>query len=101
MTKRFITSNEIKKLSAILTLSIADDEVDNYSRELGGIPANVYQLENMDMRNVESLLSVLNQVIDSKVDKIQASITKELTFKNAPKTSGEFFKVPGVIKKNG
>ena len=101
MTKRFITSDEIKKLAALSKLSIANDEMEKYSQELSDILDYVSQLENVDTRNVEPLLNVLDQVNDSKPDEPQPSITQKLALKNAPKVSGEFFQVPEVIKKNG
>ena len=101
MTKRSITSDEIKKLAALSKLSIANDEIDKYSQQLSDILDCVSQLENVDTRNVEPLLNVLDQVNDSKPDEPQPSITQKLALKNAPKVSGEFFQVPEVIKKNG
>ena len=101
MTKRFITSDEIKKLAALSKLSIPDDEMDKYSQELSDILDYVSQLENVDTCNVEPLLNVLDQVNDSKPDEPQPSITQKLALKNAPKRNGEFFQVPEVIKKNG
>ena len=101
MKKRSITSDEIKKLAALSKLSIADDEMEKYSQELSDILDYVSQLENVDTRNIEPLLNVLDQVNDSKPDEPQPSITQELALKNAPKASGEFFQVPEVIKKNG
>ena len=101
MTKRSITSDEIKKLAALSKLSIADDEMDKYSQQLSDILDYVTQLENVDTSNIEPLLNVLDQVNDSKPDESQPSITQKLALKNAPKTKGEFFQVPKVIKKNG
>ena len=101
MTKQSITSDEVKKLAALSKLSITDDEVDKYSRELSDILDYVSQLENVDTRNVEPLLNVLDQVNDSKPDEPKPSITQKLALKNAPKTSDELFQVPEVMKKNG
>ena len=101
MTKRFITSDEIKKLAALSKLSIPDNEMEKYSQELSDILDYVSQLENVDTHNVEPLLNVLDQVNNSKPDEPQPSITQKLALKNAPKVSGEFFQVPEVIKKNG
>jgi len=101
MTKRSITSDEIKKLAALSKLAIADDEMDKYSQDLSDILDYVSQLENVDTRNVEPLLNVLDQVNDSKPDEPQPSITQKLALKNAPKENDEFFQVPEVIKKNG
>ena len=101
MTKRSITSDEIKKLAALSKLSIADDEIDKYSQQLSDILDYVSQLENVDTSNVEPLLNVLDQVNDPKPDEPQPSITQKLALKNAPKANGEFFQVPKVIKKNG
>ena len=101
MTKRFITSDEIKKLAALSKLSIANDEIEKYSQELSDILDYVSQLENVDTHNVEPLLNVLDQVNDSQPDEPQPSITQKLALKNAPKVNGEFFQVPEVIKKNG
>ena len=101
MTKRSITSDEIKKLAALSKLSIAEDEMDKYSQQLSDILDYVSQLENVDTRDVEPLLNVLDQVNDSKLDEPQPSLTQKLALKNAPKANGEFFQVPEVIKKNG
>ncbi|MBC8312393.1 MAG: Asp-tRNA(Asn)/Glu-tRNA(Gln) amidotransferase subunit GatC [Candidatus Marinimicrobia bacterium] len=101
MTKRSITSNEIKKLAALSKLSITPDEMDKYSQQLSDILDYVSQLENVDTTDIEPLLNVLDQVNDSKPDEPQPSITQKLALKNAPKTSGDFFQVPEVIKKNG
>ena len=101
MTKRFITSDEIKRLAALSKLSIADDEMDKYSEQLSDILDYVSQLENVDTGDVEPILNVLYQTNDSKLDEPQPSITQNFALKNAPKTSGEFFQVPEVIKKNG
>ena len=101
MTKRSITSDEIKKLASLSKLSIADDEMDKYSQELSDILDYFSQLEKVDTSNIEPLLNVLDQVNDSKPDEPQPSITQKLALKNAPKADGEFFQVPEVIKKNG
>ena len=101
MTKRSITSDEIKKLAALSKLSIANDEMDKYSEQLSNIVDYVSQLENVDASDVEPLLNVLNQTNDSKPDEPQPSIIQNFALKNAPKISGEFFQVPEVIKKNG
>jgi aspartyl-tRNA(Asn)/glutamyl-tRNA(Gln) amidotransferase subunit C len=101
MTKRSITSDEIKKLAALSKLSIADDEMDKCSQQLSDILDYVSQLENEDTRNIEPLLNVLDQVNNSRPDEPQPSITQKLALKNAPKVSDEFFQVPEVIKKNG
>ena len=101
MTKRSITSDEIKKLAALSKLSIADDEVELYSQQLSDILDYVSQLENVDTSDIEPLLNVLDQINDSKQDEHQPSITQKMVLKNAPITSGDFFQVPEVIKKNG
>ena len=101
MTKRSITSEEIKKLAALSKLSISDDEMDKYSQELSDILDYVSQLDNVDTRNIKPLLNVLDQVNDSMPDEPQPSLTQKLALKNAPKVSDEFFQVPEVIKKNG
>ena len=78
MTKRSITSGEIKKLAALSKLSIADDEMDKYSQQRSDILDYVFQLENVDTRNIQPLLNVLDQVNDSRPDEPQPSITQKL-----------------------
>jgi len=101
MTKRLITSDEIKKLAALSKLSITPAEIEKYSWELSDILDYVSQLENVDTSDVEPLLNVLDQTNDSRPDEPEPSITQKLALKNGPKTSGEFFQVPEVINKNG
>ena len=101
MTKRSITSDEVKKLAALTKLSIPDDEMDKYSQQLSEILDYISQLENVDTSDVEPLLNVLDQVNDPKPDEPHPSISQKLALKNAPKVKGEFFEVPEVIKKSG
>ena len=101
MTKRFITLGKIKNLTALSKLPIADDEMDKCFQPRSNALDYDSQLEDVDSGNIEPLLSVLDQVNDSRPDEPQLSIIQKLAFKNAPRVSNEFFQVPEVIKKNG
>jgi len=101
MTKRLITSDEIKKLAALSKLSITPAEIEKYSWELSDILDYVSQLENVDTCDVEPLLNVLDQTNNPKPDEPKPSIAQKEALKNAPKKSDNFFQVPEVIKKNG
>ena len=98
MTKRFITSDEIKKLAALSKLSIADDEMDKYSQQLCDILDYVSQLENVDTSDGKPLLNIFNLRNDFRLNESQPSITQSFVLRNTPKICSEFFQVPEVIK---
>ena len=92
MTKRSITSNEFKKLTALLKLSITQIEMDKYSWKHSYILDCVAQLENVNTYDVARLLKVLDQAIDSKLDEPKPSIIQKVVLKNRSKINGDFFK---------
>ena len=100
MTKRSITSEEIKKLATISKLSALDDKMDRFSNQFTRIFDYSFQFDNIDISHVKSLLNALDQANDSKLDEPQPSITQKLVSKNEPNINGFFFQVREVIKKN-
>lgn len=100
MTKRSITSEEIKKLATISKLSTLDDEMDRFSNQSTRILDYSFQFDNIDISHIKSLLNALDQANDSNPDEPQPSITQKLGSKNEPIINGNFFQVREVFKKN-
>ena len=95
MTKRSITSEEIKKLVAISKLFTLDDEMDRFSDQSTSILDYLFQFDNIDISDVKSLLNALDQANDSNPDEPQSSITQKLGSKNEPNINGIFFSSTG------
>ena len=95
MTKRSITSEEIKKLVAISKLFTLDDEMDRFSDQSTSILDYLFQFDNIDISDVKSLLNALDQANDSNPDEPQSSITQKLGLKNEPNINALFSSTGG------
>lgn len=57
------------------------------------------KLNELDLKNVEPLLHMSEEVNVLREDEVKGSISREEALKNAAEHDGKFFKVPKVIKK--
>ncbi len=87
----------ISRLEKLAKLDLTSKEKEKLQKELGDILTMVDKLEELDTKGVEPLIYVLEEDNAWREDKVSGQIPKEKTFKNAPDTDGDYFKVPKVI----
>ena len=90
----------VKKIAKLARITLSDKEVKKYSEQLAKIVGYVEQLNEIDTSNVEPLSHVQEVVNSFRDDVVKESLDIDEVLKNAPETEGNFFKVPGVIKRN-
>ncbi len=87
----------ISRLEKLAKLDLTTSEKEKLRKELDDILKMVDKLEELDTDGVDPLIYVLEENNVWRKDRVQGQIKREETFKNAPDSDGEHFKVPKVI----
>ncbi len=95
---RTISKDEVKKIAGLAKLSIDDNEIELYTRQMNKILYYVSQLNEVNTENVDPLSHVLDIVNVTREDKIKPSVSREVALKNAANSDDEFFIVPEIIR---
>ena len=93
-----LTQQDVKRIADLARLELTADELELYTRQLGGILAYVEQINTLDTTGVLPTSHVLNRPVD-RDDVLQPSLSREDLLANAPDAAVEagLFKVPRVI----
>ena len=94
-----IDKETVRRVAALSRLSLADDELLEYSSQLETIIAYISKLDEIDTEDVPPTshpLSTLKNVY--RKDLLKPSLKTEEALANAPSKDGDFFKVPQVIE---
>lgn len=93
-----LSHDHVLKLAKLSRLSLSDDEVALYQKELSAILAYVEQLDSVDTKGLEPThqVSGLESVMREDVVKPQQASPKEL-MKRVPSTKDSYIKVGRMI----
>jgi aspartyl-tRNA(Asn)/glutamyl-tRNA(Gln) amidotransferase subunit C len=89
----------VDKLAHLARLSFDGQEKEGIKQDLQKMITFVEKLNELDLENVEPLIHMSPEVNVLRNDEIRGSVSREEALKNAPKSDGEFFLVPKVIKR--
>lgn len=89
----------VDKLAHLARLSFDGQEKEGIKQDLQKMITFVEKLNELDLENLEPLIHMSPEVNVLRNDEIRGSVSREEALKNAPKTDGEFFLVPKVIKR--
>jgi len=89
----------VDKLAHLSKLTFSDEEKKEIAGDLQRMIGFVEKLNELDLKGVEPLMHMSDELNVLRDDEIRGSISREAALKNAPETDGQFFKVPKVIKK--
>ena len=92
-----IDNSVVKKIANLSKINLSDNELENLKHELNKILDWVDDLKKVDTRTVEPMLSVFNENIKMREDKVEPTKTDEI-LSNAPEKKESFFVVPKVIE---
>jgi aspartyl-tRNA(Asn)/glutamyl-tRNA(Gln) amidotransferase subunit C len=93
-----LTQQDVKRIADLARLELTADELELFTRQLGGILTYVEQIRDLDTTGVPPTSHVLNRPVD-RDDVLRPSLTREDLLRNAPDAAQEagLFKVPRVI----
>ncbi len=96
MTKK-IDQNQVRKVARLARLELTNEEVEEFTGQLGAILDYVEKMNELDTDNVEPLAHCLAITNVLREDRIKESLGNDKTLANAPQRDGEFFKVPKIL----
>ena len=96
-----ITPEEVRKVARLSRLSLTDDEVSAYARELGAVLGYVDKLRELDLEGVEPMTHVEDVVNRLDADEPGPTLANETLMEMAPDPMPPFVKVPKVLGDGG
>lgn len=93
-----ITRKEVEHVARLARLSLREEEIELFTRQLSDILSYVEKLNELDTKDVEPTSHVLPVKNVMREDETRRSIERERALSNAPDTTEEFFRVPKVIE---
>ncbi|MEJ5329494.1 MAG: Asp-tRNA(Asn)/Glu-tRNA(Gln) amidotransferase subunit GatC [Desulfobaccales bacterium] len=92
-----ITQDEVLHVASLARLTLAPEEVELFTRQLGDILAYVNQLAQVDTTGVAPMTHVLPEPEAFREDVVTESLPREEALANAPAKEEGAFMVPRVI----
>ena len=96
MSKK-LTEEQVRHVAKLARLKCSDDEIKEFTGQLGAILEYVAQLEAVDTENVEPLAHCLPVHNVFRNDEIKPSLANDAALANAPQRDEGFFAVPKVL----
>jgi len=97
MDQKKIDSNQVEKIAKLSRLKLTPSEVDEFTSQLSAILDYVEKMNELDTSNVEPLAHCLPVHNVFRSDMPEASLGTHTALSNAPRTDGDFFKVPKIL----
>tara|TARA_B100000989_G_scaffold254583_1_gene203306 strand:+ start:562 stop:846 length:285 start_codon:yes stop_codon:yes gene_type:complete len=92
-----IDNSIVKKIANLSKINLSDAELENLKYELNKILDWVDDLKKIDTSQVEPMLSVFDENMKMREDKVEQTKSDEI-LSNAPEKKESFFVVPKVIE---
>jgi len=93
-----IDNSTVKKVAKLARIKFDPKEEHNLKNELNNILEWVDKLQKVDTKNAEAMLSVSNEPMPMREDKVTSKIENEQILLNAPEKKAGFFVVPKVVE---
>lgn len=93
-----IDNSTVKKVAKLARIKVDPKEEHNLKNELNNILEWVDKLQKVDTKNAEAMLSVSNEPMPMREDKVTSKIENEQILLNAPEKKAGFFVVPKVVE---
>lgn len=94
-----VTISDVDKIAELAKLKFAEDEKIKLQADLNKILEYIDQLNELNLDNVEPLENINETENILRRDETFNWLSTEEALKNAPATTGKFFKVPKVLDK--
>lgn len=91
-------SDEIRKVASLARLTLSDDEVPDYRRQLTEILGYIDVLSEVDVSDTEPMPHAVELQNVFRQDVTTDGLTRESALSNAPKTDGRYFLVPQILE---
>ena len=93
-----ITKDQVKNIAKLANLSLSEEEIEKYSRQLSEvIDYNVKLLQKVDTEGVEPLLNVSGLTNSFREDQAEPGLTSEQALRNVKDSHNGFVKVKAIL----
>ena len=94
-----LTQKDVKRIADLARLELTADELDLFTRQLGGILTYVEQLQRIDTTGVPPTASIVSAHAADRDDAVRPSLDRAEAIANAPDAARQagLFRVPRVI----
>lgn len=89
--------DEVLKVASLARLSLTDQEIDEFGRQLTQILGYVETLNEVDVEDAEPMPHAVDERNVFRSDEQRDSLDREAALSNAPQTDGRFFLVPQIL----
>jgi len=93
-----ISREEVQKISKLAMLELTEEEVSNYTRQLGGILGFFEELKELDLKNVEPANHAIITPDVTREDIVRPSRNQADIVGQSPATDGKNIIVPAIIE---
>ncbi|MDY0187888.1 MAG: Aspartyl/glutamyl-tRNA(Asn/Gln) amidotransferase subunit C [Syntrophus sp. PtaU1.Bin005] len=93
-----ITREEVAYVAHLARLEFSEAEEELFTGQLNDILLYMDKLNEVDTAGVEPLSHAISLSNAFREDRVQESLSQDLSLANAPDPRGEFFRVPKVIE---
>lgn len=97
MAEKTITIDDVRHVAKLARLHMTSEELEKFTRQLGGILHYVNKISELDVSGVEPMAHALPISNVLREDVAEEAMPLEKVLTNAPERDGDFFAVPKVI----
>jgi aspartyl-tRNA(Asn)/glutamyl-tRNA(Gln) amidotransferase subunit C len=97
-----LTEKEVRYVADLANLSLSDEEVRKFARDLDGILEQMDKLNGLDTSDVEPMAQVLyaaGETATLREDRERPTLGTEAALANAPQKGAGYFKAPRIIER--
>jgi len=93
-----LAPEDVRKVASLARLKLSDDEIAEFSEQLGNVLDYVEVLNELDVTDVEPMAHAAEVTDVLRDDAIRESLPRDAALANAPKSDGRFFLVPRILE---
>lgn len=93
-----ISNEEVKHIAKLAKLSLSEEEVEKYAKDLESIATFMEKLNEVDITGVEPTAHIVDKKNVFRKDENKPSIEREQMLKNAPSKEAGCISVPKVVE---
>ena len=92
-----LSNQQVRQVARLSRLHLSDEEVEQFTRQLGRVLDYMAKLEELDLDQVEPLAAALDLTNVWRADTESNGMPVDIALANAPQQDAPFFKVPKVL----
>lgn len=92
-----ISESQVQHIAKLARLQLSTDECQVYQKNMEKILDYVQQLESLNTENIEPAYHAMRLQDHFRSDRVEAGLSTQDTFLNAPSQSESFFQVPQIL----